>query len=654
MIRIRIAIIACFTLFFFSLSAQDAEETKILAARDDSAKIKKLADYAHSFVDSDRKKATRLYDELMRLSKKLNDPYWVGMVWYNRGYINAKAANDSDAIRHFDSAVVYLKQTDRIDMLAYAHMNIGSIAERLGNTNEKISRITEVIRLLQNTKSQRLLSNAYSSMGVLFFNLDEFDKGLSYFQQAAAIAKANKDTAVMVEALFGMANCLSSQKKFNTALSQANEAVRIAALRGQDYSLSVAHTSLAEVYRKWEKPGLSIAHAKKALEFATAANDVQYQLIGMLGLADGYRLAKDYPQSIRYYSQALRLGREKAAVIQLDDIYKGLSEDYEQLNDDGKALEYYKKFIIYRDSASNVKIKRNATELELKYQTTQKEKILSQNKLLLAQKDLQLQKNRNYIYYSLAALVGALLIAAILYLQSRYKKMSHARALQSIQQQKELQLLQALMQGEEKERNRIAKDLHDGVAGMLAAVKMHFSSTVLAGELSKDESYLQGMRLLNEATEEIRKTSHNLMPEVLLQHGLDIALNRYCNSINNSRGLQIQYDSWGAIDRFSDSFELSVYRIVQELLNNIIKHSKAKQAMVQLTQQNGLLSISIEDDGVGFEKEAHASDGMGLKSLQRRIEAMNGKIEMQGSGEAGVVAYLEFEVSHLKREITIA
>jgi signal transduction histidine kinase len=156
------------------------------------------------------------------------------------------------------------------------------------------------------------------------------------------------------------------------------------------------------------------------------------------------------------------------------------------------------------------------------------------------------------------------------------------------------------------------------------------------------------MKLLNEATLEIRKTSHNLMPEVLLQYGLDEALRRFCANVNNSRGLHIQYDSWGGIDRFADSFEISVYRIVQELINNVLKHSMATQAIVQLTQQGNVLTISIEDNGVGFADEA-SREGMGLRSLKSRISAMNGKLEVASSEQSGVSAYLEFDVTELKK-----
>jgi len=125
-------------------------------------------------------------------------------------------------------------------------------------------------------------------------------------------------------------------------------------------------------------------------------------------------------------------------------------------------------------------------------------------------------------------------------------------------------------------------------------------------------------------------------------------LRRYCNNVNTSEILQIQYDSWGEINRFLDSFELLVYRIVQELINTISKHSKASQAMVQLSQQDELLSISIEDNGIGFSND-NANEGICLHSLHSRIKAMNGKLEVETSERSGVSAYLEFEIADLKK-----
>jgi signal transduction histidine kinase len=186
---------------------------------------------------------------------------------------------------------------------------------------------------------------------------------------------------------------------------------------------------------------------------------------------------------------------------------------------------------------------------------------------------------------------------------------------------------------------------------MLAAVKMHFNSIAFQdGSVLHSEGFRQGISLLDEASREVRKTSHNLMPEVLLRYGLDEALRRYCINISNDRVLKVQYDSWGEMLRFDSSFELSVYRIVQELLNNIMKHSKANSAIVQMSLQNHILSLTIEDNGIGFHDELQ-KDGMGLQSLQSRVKAMNGRVEVEsGSGE-GVSAYLEFNTVDLEKEV---
>ena len=205
------------------------------------------------------------------------------------------------------------------------------------------------------------------------------------------------------------------------------------------------------------------------------------------------------------------------------------------------------------------------------------------------------------------------------------------------------------MKAVEKELRGIAKHLHDGVAGMLAATKMQFNSlSAQYPVLTEAGTFKKSVQLLDDAFSEVRKTSHNLMPEVLTQCGLDEALRRYCSNINNSKTLVVQYDSLGAIGRYMDRFELSVYRIVQELLANIIKHSKATEALVQISQQHNLLSITIEDNGMGFDDKK--KDGMGLQGLYSRVRAMNGKFQVEVETGGGVCAYLEFDISRLQKE----
>lgn len=209
------------------------------------------------------------------------------------------------------------------------------------------------------------------------------------------------------------------------------------------------------------------------------------------------------------------------------------------------------------------------------------------------------------------------------------------------QQAKEIQLLEAVIEGEEKERSRIARDLHDGISGMLVAAKLHFNTLAKkTPQLSSIPEFEQGLSLLDTALIQVRQTSHNLMPEVLLENGLVKALNRYCITINNDK-LQVNFVALNEIDRYSANFELSIYRITQELINNIIKHAQATKAFIQLSQHNNLLSLTIEDNGIGFSEDS-TKNGMGLKSIRKRLAAMKGTIDIHSVPRQGTSINLEF------------
>ena len=206
---------------------------------------------------------------------------------------------------------------------------------------------------------------------------------------------------------------------------------------------------------------------------------------------------------------------------------------------------------------------------------------------------------------------------------------------------KEMQLLEALREGEEKERTRIARDLHDGVSGLIAAAKMHFETIGNQSAAIREwNGFLQGMQLLEKAANAVRRTSHNLMPEILLENGLAEALQRYCDNVRNEE-LDMAFIAIGNINRFPIQFELSLYRIAQELIGNIIRHAKATEAILQVSQHNAIFSLTIEDNGQGFCPDQPGS-GTGLSSIRRRVSAMNGSMEIRSARGSGTQVYLEF------------
>lgn len=649
----KIVMVMCFLCLAVFSRAQDSVLSVIQRMPDDTARVNRLIAYGTTLLDKQDTTALRLFEQGLKLSQRLH--YEEGeMLAYRRiGYVKGNLGSFSEAIETNRIALEYYKKKKSLVYIIATYNNIGHSFRQIDKVDSAITYFLMGIQAVENAmlenneeakqaKVQSIYAVLNTNISSLYCNMQNVPKAMEYGQKGLRIAREVPDTPRIVVALVTTGHVYEVKKDYREGMRYGREALSLAGLMNNPMVTSKVFHLLSVCYTGLGLVDSAILAGRKVMFYAKGI-DQQGYMSSFLDIADAYHLKKAYREEEAILLEGVKELKSAAnKEFYGRHIYEKLANTKYALGDYKTAFEFLEKANIYKDSLMSRENRDMAAKLEAQYKTVQKEKEL-------AQKDFQLEKNRNYMYFAIAALIVTLLIVALLVIQRRAKRKLHESSLEAIQQQKELQLLQALMQGEERERSRIAKDLHDGVAGMLAATKMHFSSISDDEDLVNAEGYQQGMKLLNEATKEIRKTSHNLMPEVLLQHGLDEALRRYCQSVNNRKSLQIIYDSWGDINRYTDGFELSVYRIVQELVNNIIKHSQATQAMVQVSEQDHLLSVSIEDNGVGF-REDEATDGMGLRSLRARVSALNGKIDIQTSEQNGVCAYLEFEIAALKTE----
>lgn len=635
--------------------SQEKTLEQLMALPNDTAKVSKLSAHYEGIKRTEPQKARELAGTILNLSKKLQYNKGIAMGYSHLGYLDVIAGENRRAVGYYNQALPYHKKAADNLGLAVSFGSMANAYSGLGKTDSSMIFRTAAISLLEkmkeassfSKKDTRMLSLQYYNLAVDYANtLKNDDKALSYYKKSEEMARECNDTMMIVTALNGVTRRLANKEQFKDALVAAKEGLSLAQASSDPFLLTQAYNGYATVLDasgKWDE---AVEPAQLAIHYAEETGDFSQFMTSATTYSNILRQKGDYKTLKTFLEKVLNKAEGKDHIEFIADIYGFSAEANYKLGNYKPAYDQLYQKLVFNDSILKVENHRIMADMEFRYQTAQKEKALSQNQLQLAQKDLQLQKNRQYIYYSLAALVVALLIAALFYIRYRNKKRMHQKEIQSLQQQKEIQLLQALMQGEEKERSRIAKDLHDGVAGMLAAVKMQLSTE--EEELKELKGYTKALQLLNEATVEVRKTSHNLMPEVLLQHGLDQALRRYCNNIS-SASLQVHYYFIGEEQRYVGSFELSVYRIVQELLNNIFKHSKATEASVQLSAQETMLSISIEDNGIGFAKQPTQTGGMGLDSLKHRIHALNGNIEVNAETGGGVNAYLEFDTKGLQQ-----
>lgn len=642
-----------FLLFFFLIfkipvSAQDAELTKLFSLPDDTLKVQELAGYAKKMVHQDKNLSRQASSAVLQTSQKINYVKGMAIGYSYLAFIDLESGKHAAAANLYKKAIIYYRQARDERGVAKCLGNMADIYESTGQGDRAIdARLAAVAILEKLLPTSKTPKDVMHSLAIQYNNFattyaDLFlnkEKALQYLKKAEAICRQAQDTSQLIDVLGNLTSLQTEQGKLQEALTTGKEVFHLSQSTQDNFHLATGYYSYGFILNALGQVDSAVVVLRQGVKYANQAksNYRIFKAIHLLALA--LRKQGKYPEVITILEQASHGVAEDGALKYKSEIAGELANAYFKTGNYQAAYQQIKQRMQLNDSVIQLANNQIIAEKEIKYQTAQKEKEL-------AQKELLLQKSRQQVIYAIVFSVFALLFTAFILVQYRNKRRLHQTQLQSLQQEKEIQLLQALMQGEEKERSRIAKDLHDGVAGMLAAVKMHLS---VSKTDKPSESYSKALELLNDATTEVRKTSHNLMPEVLLQHGLDAALHRYCTNIN-SAALQVNYYFIGKDQRFFASFELSVYRIVQELLNNIFKHSRATEATVQLSVREGVLSLSIEDNGIGFSKQPGQSGGMGLESLKRRIRTLNGNMELSTEDGGGVNAHLEFSTEGLERK----
>ena len=216
-----------------------------------------------------------------------------------------------------------------------------------------------------------------------------------------------------------------------------------------------------------------------------------------------------------------------------------------------------------------------------------------------------------------------------------------------LERQQQVVSLQSMVNGQETERTRIAKDLHDGLGGLFSTIKMHFSSLQHENEnLKTNPLFSKSYDMVNTASEEVRRIAHNMMPEVLIKLGLVQASKELCNSISAGKLLQVSLQSYGMEKRLNASTEIMLFRIIQELLNNIIKHANATEAIIQFNRNDKRLSVTVEDNGRGFNlNETDDKTHAGLESVQNRVTYLNGKLSIESEKEIGTTVMMDFLIN---------
>ena len=508
----------------------------------------------------------------------------------------------------------------------------------------------ESLKLFEQKKSKdtSILLMVYGNLGALWVNDGQYDLALKYLQKAEDIMSKVKDDSQDGQIYCNIAEAYAGKHSYDTAIYYGKQAIVFAKKNSDVYLQKYAAYDIGTYYLNKNKPDVAITYYQDALEQADIP--VYLKILANGGMAKAYHQEKKYAMAEEYYLKVLSLNEVSNYKSDLADTYNDLASLYADVKNYRLAFKYKNLSSALKDSALYAEKILATSQMEVKYRMSEKDKELVKNQLLLTQQEAKI-KQKNTLIYSFYG--GLILLVALLFTIFRGQK--RKRKLQQIQikdseKKQEIMKLKAKLNGEEGERTRIARELHDGIMVQFSSVKMNLSSMLNQSQDPAQKTTMNNIvEQLDNATRELRKSAHNLMPDMLLEEGLIEAVHYFLFGIRQSSGIDIEFHQYGDLPDIQSEYELMLYRIIQELSQNAIKHSKASHVLVQLNCSINILSLTVEDNGVGFREEYSKAKGIGIKNIRSRVVSLNGVMEINSKGGVGSTIYIEFDIPTLQK-----
>jgi len=561
---------------------------------------KQLIDSALHYKTLNYEKVISFAEPAYKLAITKKNVREAGQGAYLMGVANYMGGNFDESLRwYFIAEKTYQTANDTSGLTElYSDMCIFYIKlKKFAPADEVIKKAIDYAII---SKNERQHATALNNRGLMFYDEGKTDSAISAFNASLVLYKKTKDKVGISYCLDYLSSAQSDKGNYQKALQLMNEARDLRAGMG-------------------DKPGEAIA-----------TNN-----LGEINLKE-----KKLPEAAKYFRETISRTHELNFYDLEMYAYSMLSKTYQQQGNYQAALTAQNKYVELNKKFQDEKRVKTIEELETKYETEKKKE---QIKLLNKQntiQQLQISKRNTTIAVIIAAFVLALLLAYLFY--SRYR-ISHEAKLQSaVMHQQEL-ASKGIIEAEERERKRIAAELHDGVGQLFTAVKMNMEILVERFLVKQPDASLladKTMAMVDESCTEVRSIAHQMMPNALIKAGLVSALRDFINKIPTEK-LKISLETKGIDKPLDSTTETVLYRVIQESVNNVIKHASASSLDILLLCDEQEITVSIEDNGRGFNTNDKSKfTGIGLKNIISRIEYLKGTVDISSAPGKGTLVAL--------------
>ncbi len=631
----------------------------------DTAHISRLRIQGYDLIEKDSLLSNQLLNEALAKSLIVKEANTITNCYRLLGVWHSYFDNKDKALEYYRLSLQSAMGNRNQYLIAGANFNMGNIKYWKGEYDSCIHFYIRAAEIFENPKiledktvTERQLdlrkSDLYSNLSVVFNTLRNLSKADEYIDKAIAITK--KYTSPIAASTLARYMQNKADNYFENGETEKALRIRLNFLPQMENGESAktflqgAYQNIAQEYFSLKKIDSSRFFGLKSMRLATTLKvqsgiaNANWQLARIALEEKQYQEADKYMEAARdYYLTTSDDPAEQRNYYEVMQELKFAEGRYKE------AYLDFKKFNAINDSLLTSEKAKEFSEREIRYQTEKKDAQLKLQQVTIRQKSIL-----NYIL--IVGAIGLFIILLLSYRTYYHKQKLQKQQISKLETERQLMATEAVLKGEEKERTRLAKDLHDGLGGMLSGIKYSFQT--MKGNLimtpDNAQAFERSMDMLDSSIKEMRRVAHNMMPEALVKFGLDTALKDYCNDINQIGVININYQSIGLNgSAIEQTTAIAIYRIVQELLNNAIKHAVAKNIITQVSKTQGSISITVEDDGKGFDttilehnkprQDDEAARGIGWATIQNRVDLLKGKMDVRSEAGKGTSVFIELQ-----------
>ncbi len=669
------------TATFFGLSAQVTEaelRTRLREATDERVHLEVLLELGQAIVANKTEEAQRLFEEALTAAQRRKDNLSIAKSYSGLGVVHSLQQQQAEALQYLHTGLRYARRTKDAEIEARILTQISRSQRFVSQLDSAIFYSEAALQLQEKANIRTQVSNNYFEMGVAYDMKGELDAALEHFLQALEAAEQSDNQAQIALVINSLGIVNRSAGNYEQALSYYLRAKDLYAtldnrrnlgnvlhnigdlyLQQQDFANGLDFTLQGKAIREeigdnyglgYTYQNLAYIYFTEKQDFATAFHydSLAYEVRQKIGDRGGMshsrtdmawaalKLGRTRAANA-YATEALQMAQELGARAAQRNAYRALAAVAVQERRFEAAFDWQRQYYELKDSLFNEDKNKVVQELQVQYETAKKEQQIAENQIVIEKRTLQ----RNG-FIIVAVLSGLLAISIFISLRSRlrYHQRLQAQRIRELEQAQKIVALDAMVQGQEEERRRVAKDLHDGLGGLLSSIKHHFRAvSEQNAALGALPVYQKTNVMLDEAHEEVRRIAHDMMPDALAKLGLIAAIEDLAESYQLSMQVSVQH--FNCEKYFDKVLEVNLFRIVQELLQNIAKHARATQVFIQLSQFDHTLTLTVEDNGVGFDYTQASESGLGLKNIASRVAWLGGSMNIETAPGKGVLTIIQ-------------